>query len=92
MGMGKLYTQVTLTGYLVANIVRVAACLRHDFPLAIALGAVIELVAALSLCLVAYLVLARRGDVSFRDKDTLDRAGAPSPMGAAGAAAKPKST
>jgi len=91
MGMGKLYTQVTLTGYAVANVVRVVACLRHDFPLAIALGAAIELVAALALCLVAYIVLARRGDVSFRDNDALDRAGAPSPMSAA-AAARPEST
>jgi len=94
MGMGRLYITVTLTGYAVANLVRIVACLRHDFPLAIALGALIELVVAMGLCLAAYLVLARRDGVSFRDHDPLDPGKTLSPMSAASAAAaaKPQST
>jgi len=90
MGMGRLYITVTLTGYAVANLVRIVACLRHDFPLAIALGALIELVVAMGLCLAAYLVLARRDGVSFRDHDPLDPGKTLSPMSAASAAAAAK--
>jgi len=58
--LGGMYVTTTIVAYIIANGVRALANIRFDFPVAIALGAFVELVVVVILSGYAFMVLHRK--------------------------------